>query len=288
MSSTVVYAANGVLEYVLLRGVSLYVFFLLWSIGTIFIVPFLLRPAVTRQNRVHSNRGLSASLAGSAFLVVFNVTIFLAFKLYLLSEIYPLIALSSLVFFFLDVAVFKSQLGKRIKVIVPAGVLSVILGVYLAGGAGWKGFNIGLLPFVFIVPISTGIGYYMLSFNLTDYSSRFKSGLIVVISVISSFTLFALKGGGVFPDLGKSFLIAVTGALYVTAVHLEMLALRLNEGLKKAKNVAMKNYINNFTYLDTVLVLIGSVAIGSYTLSALFGGGLIVTGVIVISMAKGY
>lgn len=287
MSSTLVYALNGVLEYVLLNGVRLDVFFLLWSVGTVFIAPFLLIGG-NKSRKGYSTRGLAASIAGSALLVVFNVTIFLAFKTYLLSEIYPLIALSSLVFFFLDVAVFKSQLSNRIKVVVPAGIVSVILGVYLAGGTGWKGFNLGLLPFVFAVPVFTGIGYYMLSFNLTDYGSRFKSALIVMISTTSSLMFFALNGGGVFPGLAKSSLIAATGALYLTAVHLEMLALRLNESLKKVKNVAMKNYINNFTYLDTVLVLIGSVAIGSYTITALFGGALIVAGVIVISMAKEY
>ncbi|MGC9011268.1 MAG: hypothetical protein ACP5JN_03995, partial [Candidatus Micrarchaeia archaeon] len=74
---------------------------------------------------------------------------------------------------------------------------------------------------------------------------------------------------------------------YVIAVALELRAVEINENRKLYKSVVSKNFINNFTYLDTVLVLLFSVAIGSFSSIEIAGGLLIVVGVLVIALAKG-
>ncbi|MGC8777011.1 MAG: hypothetical protein ACP5P2_03695 [Candidatus Micrarchaeia archaeon] len=81
--------------------------------------------------------------------------------------------------------------------------------------------------------------------------------------------------------------VLAAGAFYIIAVALELRAVEINENRKLYKSVVLKNFINNFTYLDTVLVLLFSVAIGSFSSIEIAGGLLIVVGVLVIALAKG-
>ncbi len=75
--------------------------------------------------------------------------------------------------------------------------------------------------------------------------------------------------------------------LYVAAVAVELKAVKINENVKLYKSVISKNFINNFTYLDTVLVLLFSIAIGSFVPVEIFGGLLIIFGVAIIATARG-
>ncbi len=283
--STLAYALNGVVEYLLIRKASLAAFFFLWSIGTLIIVPFVLKKRNPGSSSISLRRGSALPVLGALLIIGFNLSLFIALRRFMLAEVYPLIALSSLVFFFMDLAVFRSLIKGRLAALVLGGIATVIGGVYVSGGAGFSDYNISLLPFVIAIPVLTGLGYYMLSFNLTDFGPHLKSGLIAGLSFAISFAYFALDGTKL-PSFEISLLIILSGALYIIAVHLELLSLRLNEQLKKERNVAMKNYINNFTYMDTVLVLVGSIAIGSYTIAQIVGGFLIVAGVVIISRGR--
>ncbi|MEM3846013.1 MAG: hypothetical protein QXU98_09955 [Candidatus Parvarchaeota archaeon] len=48
------------------------------------------------------------------------------------------------------------------------------------------------------------------------------------------------------------------------------------------KGVITRNFINDFEYADTLLVMLGSILIGSFHAIELLGGVLIVAGIIII------
>lgn len=285
LPSTVSYAISGVLEYVFIQGMPVTYFFFLWSVGSICLMPLILgHHEIVRHDR-NKITELLPVVIGSTLLVGFNVSLFVAYQMFKLAAVYPLIALSSMVFFFLDVALFSKFIRKATMITVFAGILIVVSGVYFVGGGGKFSFDVGMLPFVIAIPMFTGLGYYILSYNVRKYRPEMETASMSVVSIIVSTILFAM-----FPDfhldLIADALVVVSGALYTLAVMLELKALGLNEQKVKSRNVVMKNYINNFTFLDTVLVLLGSVVIGSYTMLEIAGGALIVAGVVLVSFAE--
>ncbi len=284
-ASTALYAVSGVIEYIFIRRVDIFLFYFMWSLGGICLIPLFSWNRKPGRITKKALLEMLPVLFGSALLVGFNISLFLAYRSFRLAAVYPLIAMSSIVFFFLDIVLFSRYIRKATLATVLAGIIIVVAGVYLVGGGGGIAFNIGLLPYVVAIPILTGVGYYILSYDVRRFGPGMKATSMASISIATSLPLFIFFSShhfNVFSDL----MIAASGALYVLALFLELKAIGVNEQKVKSKNVLMKNYINNFTYLDTVFVLLGSVAIGSYTFIEIAGGGLIVCGVLIVSLAK--
>ena len=78
----------------------------------------------------------------------------------------------------------------------------------------------------------------------------------------------------------------VAGLFLCIAFSMEIRAVKHSMTGNEKKNVMIRNFINNFTELDTVIVLLASVAIGSYTYGGLEGGALIVVGVLILGMVS--
>lgn len=290
MLSTVVYALNGTLEYLLLRRFGLYPFFFLWSLGGLLSVPLLMHIMGMRNDLFKDVRKHIPSIAGGAFLVLLNLTLFMAFKLYALAGVYPLIAVSSLVFFAIDLARYKSRLNTSAIALTAAGIILVVAGTFFAESHGYS-FNYFMLPFALAIILFAGFGYYLVFYNIRKYSVGSKVSAIALASFIPSvFLLFAAPYSKIIQMAHPfySMLAVFSGMLYVAAVAIELKAVKINENIKLYMSVISKNFINNFTYLDTVLVLLFSIAIGSFTPIEIVGGLLIVAGVIVITIAKGY
>ncbi len=288
IASTFVYALNGTFEYLLIRSFSIYLFFFLWSLGSILSVPIIIRAMRMRNDLLSDIRKHLPSIVGGVLLVVFNLSLFMAFKSYYLAGIYPLIATSSLVFFGIDVAKYKRRLSKSEVSIVTLGILLVIIGVYFAESSGSFAFDFAALPFIIVIMLFAGFGYYLVFYNIRKYSVGSKISSISISSFAASFFILLFAPANAFAGIKPVLALGVlaAGAFYVAAVALELKAVKINESRKLYKSVVSKNFINNFTYLDTVLVLIFSVAIGSFSISEIVGGLLIVFGVVVIALAK--
>lgn len=284
LASTVLYAISGVIDYIFIQQVDLISFYFLWSLGGIVLLPLMARGLKFGPVTNEKIKERLPVIFGSALLVGFNITLFLAYRSFSLAAVYPLIAMSSIVFFFLDIMLFSRFITRSILIPVLSGIIVVIMGVYLVGGGGSLSFDIGMLPYVVAIPFLTGVGYYILSYDVHRYSPGMKAGSMSVIAIITSVPFLIFSSFRI--ELPTDIAIAASGALYALALFLELKAIGVNEQKVKSKNVAMKNYINNFTYLDTVFVLLGSIAIGSYTLVEVAGGALIVGGVLIVSLSK--
>ena len=287
--STIIYAMNGTLEYILLKHFSLYSFFFLWSLGGVLSVPLLMRMMGMRNDLFRNVRRHILSITGGVLLVVFNLALFMAFKLYFLAGVYPLIAVSSLMFFAIDLARYRSRLRSTAVVLTMAGIILVVVGTFFAESIGFS-FNYFMLPFALVIILFAGLGYYLVFYNIHKYSIGSKISAIALASFVSSiFLLFAAPQAETM-QLAQPFysvVAVISGMLYVAAVAIELKAVKINENIKLYKSVILKNFINNFTYLDTVLVLLFSVAIGSFVPVEVLGGLLIVFGIVIIAMAKG-
>ncbi len=79
---------------------------------------------------------------------------------------------------------------------------------------------------------------------------------------------------------------AIVGFLLCIAYSGEMSAVKHGMTGNVRKDVILRNFVNNFTELDTVVVLAASVLIGSYTYNGIFGGTLIVIGVLVLGLIE--
>ena len=284
--STVAYAVNGIVAFLTLRHMGLYEFFFLWSIGGILALPLLLRVLGLKDRPLRGFSPRSPSLYGGILLIVFNVVLFAAFRRYMLAGVYPLIALSSLVFLSTDMAIFRKRLRLATKSALLAGVLLVVAGVYLAESTGYA-FNYSILPFIVAIALLAGAGYYLVFYNTRKYGVGPKITSIAVPSFVISVLIAALTGSirgvPVWYGVGAAF----AGFTYITSVALELTAMRKNETHIAAKEVVTRNLINNFTYMDTVLVLLGSIVIASFTAQELVGGLMIVAGVMTMALVRG-
>lgn len=141
-----------------------------------------------------------------------------------------------------------------------------------------------------MIILSAGFGYYLVFYNIRKYSVGSKISAIALSSFIPSIFLLLTEPYSEIVEIAHplySMLVVLSGFLYVAAVAIELRAVKINESIKLYMSVISKNFINNFTYLDTVLVLLFSVAIGSFLPVEIIGGLLIVLGVVVITFARG-
>ena len=74
----------------------------------------------------------------------------------------------------------------------------------------------------------------------------------------------------------------IGGFTFAFASTLELRAMKISTTRGVAKTVLKRNFINDFEYADTLLVLVGSIAIGSYYPIELLGSVFIVAGIVVI------
>lgn len=285
--STVVYALNGTLEYILLKHFELYTFFFLWSFGGVLSLPLLVHIMGMRNDLFKNLKGHIVSIAGGSFLVICDLSLFMAFKLYFLASVYPLIAVSSLIFFVIDLVKYHSKLSSRVIVFIMIGIILVIIGTLLTESINYS-FNYSILPFAIAIIVFAGLGYYAVFYNIHEYSIGSKISSITIISFITSIVLlFILPPDKIIYQVQSvySIMVVISGMLFITALALELKVVKITENVTLYKTVALKNLINNFTYLDTVLVLLLSVVIGSFVPIEILGGFIIVFGVVIIAKA---
>ena len=82
-------------------------------------------------------------------------------------------------------------------------------------------------------------------------------------------------------------LIGIAGGAFFTLTSaFELRALKSTGTHLIRKTVINRNLVSDFEYADTVFVLLGSILIGSFTYEQIFGGALIVIGIVILSHTK--
>ena len=163
-----------------------------------------------------------------------------------------------------------------------------------------------------IISIALGVlaGFIVakLVFNLrvnVGNSSQYVFGAITAL-MITAYTLLLLVAyrsytlASIYPLIGLSALVFFAGPIFVNSPYfalgilggfafslasaMELRAMKMTKARGNARMLIKRNFINDFEYSDTLLVLLGSVIIGSFYPIELLGGILIVTGIILMGM----
>jgi len=275
ISSVILYSINGTLDYIVISKIGLGGTVLSIGLGMLLGAIFLI-PVFKSRLRLKKVSYLLFSSSSAFFIVIYNLLLFIAYLKYTLASIYPLIGLSALVFFVIDVIRYKRKLPVQLITGLSFAVILVTLGVFFAESTNFN-FRLGTLPFVVGISLFAGIGYYMNFYKIRKYSIGTKVAFQPIFMLL--FALLFFKS--TVPVNNPYFILGILGGfLFILAVFLELKAMKINNTSSIKKTVVTRNFINDFGYLDTVFVLIGSVLIGSFTYEEIFGGLLIFAGVL--------
>ena len=182
-------------------------------------------------------------------------------------------------FFAIDAARYRRFLAPSQAAVLVAGVALIILGIFYAESNSYR-FQAGTLPFVILITLFAGVGYYMEFYRIRKYSIGTKL-LFQPIFLLASGLFFA---GPIFVNSPYFALGILGGFAFSLASAMELRAMKMTKARGNARMLIKRNFINDFEYSDTLLVLLGSVIIGSFYPIELLGGILIVTGIILMGM----
>ena len=230
-----------------------------------------------------SRSGAVSWIYGACFAVV-GLLLFLAYQSNSLSNIFPLVEGGVLVFLFLDLLFHRKKLGSKEIALLLFGVTIVFFGTFFAESSGFR-FQLSTLPYALGIILAAGIGYYAMANKTNKITEGSKQLAFVVAGLVVAITvLIFYHGPSVLSRYSTPFFVlgVVAGALLCLAFSMEIKAVKHAMTGNEKKDVIFRNFINNFTELDTVIVLLSSVLIGSYTIDGLLGGGLIVLGVLIL------
>lgn len=273
----VLYAISGTVDYLVVTRLPLSAAIISISIGI--LIGFIAVKFVFRLKVKAESKGQYAFGALTALMIIaYTIPLFIAYKSYTLASIYPLVGLSAIVFFVIDVVKYRRFLALKQTAILLAGVLLIVVGIFYAESNGYQ-FQIGTLPFVFLITVFGGIGYYMEFYKLKKYSIGTKMLFQPIFLIMA-----ALFIGGPIYIGSLYFVIGVLGGItFSFASVMELHAMEMTKTRGTANILIKRNFINDFEYSDTLLVLLGSIIIGSFYPIEIFGGILMLAGIIVIS-----
>ncbi|MGC9156627.1 MAG: hypothetical protein ACP5GD_00310 [Candidatus Micrarchaeia archaeon] len=91
-----------------------------------------------------------------------------------------------------------------------------------------------------------------------------------------------------FADISVVYLLLglLSGIVFVGGSVLELAAVSFLRTEDTEQAVVKRNFINDFEYADVLIVLAGSILLGSYYPIEVFGGILIVSGLLIIDLIR--
>ena len=277
IASVMLYAVNGTIDYVVVSKLPLSATMV--SIGFGILIGFIATKLIFRLRvKAETKRQYAFGVITALMITAYALPLLIAYKSYTLASVYPLVGLSALVFFAIDTIKYRKFLKPSSAAILLAGVLLIVIGIFYAESNKYS-FQAGTLPFIFLIAIFAGIGYYMEFYRIKKYSIGTKM-LFQPIFLIAAGLFFA----GPIYAFNVYFALGIFGGImFAFASVMELRAMKMTKAKGNEKMLIKRNFINDFEYSDTLLVLIGSVIIGSFYPIEIFGGILIVAGIIVIS-----
>lgn len=278
VASTLLYALNGTIDYLVIKRLPLSTSIISIALGV--LVGFIVAKLVfnLRVNVGNSSQYVFGAVT-ALMITAYTLLLFVAYRSYTLASIYPLIGLSALVFFAIDAARYRRFLAPSQAAVLVIGVALIILGIFYAESNSYR-FQAGTLPFVILITLFAGVGYYMEFYRIRKYSIGTKL-LFQPIFLLASGLFFA---GPIFVNSPYFALGILGGFAFSLASAMELRAMKMTKARGNARMLIKRNFINDFEYSDTLLVLLGSVIIGSFYPIELLGGILIVTGIILMGM----
>ncbi|MGC8547966.1 MAG: hypothetical protein ACP5MC_03150 [Candidatus Micrarchaeia archaeon] len=279
--SSLFYGLGAVTEFIVIRhapfGASLFLF----AIGGFLFLPLFLKLS---NAKVKPPKPIYWIFSGIASLVVsvFLVILYLGYARFTLASMYPLIGVAGLVFLLIDTVIYHKRIRSEKLLLLSFGVFLVTIGVYFAEIKDAK-FQIQTLPFVLGIAALSGVGYYLQYYKIHKYTAGSKVLLEPVFLLLFAL-LFSIPVANV--GLFYAFLGVFSGAMTLGGSAFELAAVNTEKAKTTEQYVIKKNFIINFENSDILIVLAGSILVGSYYPIEIFGGMLIVVGLVLIDALK--
>jgi drug/metabolite transporter (DMT)-like permease len=281
--SAVAYAISSVAAYIVAVNIPVSIALISTRVGFLAAALCFLAIEHDKIDLGFSRSGAVSWIYGACFAFV-GLFLFLAYQSHSLSNIFPLVEGGVLVFLFLDLIFHRRKLSSKEIVLLLIGVGIVFFGTFFAESSGFR-FQLSTLPYALGIILAAGIGYYAMANKTNKITEGSKQLAFVFAGLVVAITVLILyHGPNVLSRYSTPFFLLgiVAGALLCIAFSMEIKAVKHAMTGNEKKNVIFRNFINNFTELDTVIVLLASVLIGSYTYDGLLGGGLIIVGVLIL------
>jgi len=283
VTSVFFYSVGGVMVYEAARQMPTSYVVLLYAIGGLFGVLVIYKTIGVRLKA--TRKAYLFALSNAAIVVSLLYLLFISYKRFDLAQIYPFLSLSVILFFAIDVAIYKKHIPKKMGFILLLGMILVVVGSFITGSSDLN-FNYSLLPFIILFVILGGVADYLYFYRIIEYTIGSK---IITFDLLFLVLGIILVLSGNFTGAVHSYIMAYGlfgGFAGVVATVFELKAMKIYNQRKISHLVAERNFINNFSYLDTVFVLIGSIIIGSFTYQEVLGGILLVIGVVIVGIAR--
>jgi drug/metabolite transporter (DMT)-like permease len=214
-----------------------------------------------------------------------GVLLFTAYQTYTLSSIFPMVEGGSLVFLALDFLINRKEIRRSQIMPLVLGVFVVFIGTYLSQSTGFT-FNVAALPYVIGIIVCSGVGYYAMVYKTEHDDTESKLFTYIAIGALLGAMLIPIQPIKAIPTsyLVEMLCVGIIGGFllcvaFVTEIRAVVQGLKNN----KSNDVGVRNFINNAEGLDTAVVVIASIWVGSFTYESVLGGLLIVVGVIILS-----
>lgn len=281
--STAFFSVGGVIIYKAAELLPISYLVLLYALGGLFGILLLYK--ASNMNFRATGKAYLFATANAAIVAMLLYVLFFSYTHYDLAQIYPFLSLSVMLFFAIDLVIYRRRITNRVGLILLLGIIAVIFGAFLAGSSGFA-FNYTLLPFIILFILLGAVSDYLYFYKMNKYTIGSKVMAFDTLFFVLGIMLVLSYGHAVTPHPYAMAYAIFGGFAGVIATAAELMAMSEYKGRKISRVVAERNFINNFTYLDTVFVLIGSIIIGSFTYREVLGGVILVAGVIIISMAR--
>jgi drug/metabolite transporter (DMT)-like permease len=279
--STVAYSVAAVLSFSAVINLPLQDAVFMIAAG--FSMGYLLLSRLFRLNATPQQMN-AFNVSGGAITAVSVLIVYMAFTRFTLASVYPIVAAAVVVFFAVDYIRFRKRISGLEAGALGLGVLLVFLGTFFTESRGFT-FNMDTLPYVIGIVITGGIGFYLMLYNIERKNAGARSASMPMTMAVLA--LGGMAAFGLGAPMALFLAIGMIGGFFLSiAIISELVAMEREESRSMKKNLISRNFVNNFTYLDVVIVLAMSVLLRSYTVQEVIGGLVVVAGVIIIGFVR--
>ncbi len=201
-----------------------------------------------------------------------NLTLFYIMTLTYLSSAYIFVPSSILVFYFLSLR--GSSIRRSEALRSSLGIITIVAGLCLSQMEGLAGIDLRSLALGLIAAMLYGIASYLTMVSVSP-GREVSESFWILLSELLVF-LPASLAEGLRLSGGPLVYAAAAGASVGLGLVLELHSYRLSEG--SSSRFKLINIVNVLTNMDTVLIAIASVIIGSYTAFGVIGLLLVFAG----------
>jgi len=281
--STLAYALVAMSSYTGVHGVSLPYYMIGLGLGALISSICIIKLAGFSFK--HKNmKELAIELSGGLVIALSGLGVYALYTSNTLAGSQPLLGVSVLIFLAIDFILFGKILRRKETLYLLGGVIAVAVGIFVMQSHGFS-FNYSILPILVFIMFTQGIGYYLLLYGTSKKSSGIRLLFFPIFIIAYAIPIILLQHGTTLAHISPFpfLLVLIAGIALSVAIGLEIIAAIPKKGDSRWNDIIDRNLVNNFTYMDILIVLGWSVILGSYTGQEIVGGLVILVGILILN-----